>query len=295
VAAPRPTPAPLLDAATLRQLEHLQLATLDGLLVGVFGSAAAAAGANGGEFADHRPYVEGDDLRRIDPNVLARLDQAVVRLSPAEAPVGLAVLVDASASMTGAPARAAARMAAVLAAVALLRGDFAQVVALSGGEASTGARLAGAQAVGRLVAELEALAPRGGTDLVASLRAARVGRPVAALAVLVTDGLVEPERRRAAVSELAGAARVAALVHVVEGDVDAGDGPVELVDRETGRRTTIALDAGARARHAERVAALGRELAAACAERGVRYVALRADADADPLDVLGALPVVRRS
>lgn len=288
-----PTPAPLLDAATLRQLEHFGLATLDGLLAGVFGSAAAAPGANGGEFADHRPYVEGDDLRRIDWNVYARLEQAVVRQSPAEAPVGLAVLVDASASMAGAPAYAAARMAAVLAAVALLRGDLAQVIALAGGEAQPGARLAGAQALGRLVAELEAIAPRGGTDLVASLRAARTGRTPAALAVLVTDGLVEPERRRAAVSELAGTARTAALVHVLEDALDAADGPVELVDRETGRRATIELDADARARHAERVAALGRELAAACAEQGVRYVALRADAD--PLDVLGELPVAQRS
>jgi uncharacterized protein (DUF58 family) len=283
---------PLLDAATLRRLERFGLATLDGLLAGVLGSAAAAAGAHGEELADHRPYAEGDDLRRIDWNVYARLEQAVVRQSPAEAPVGLAVLVDASASMTGAPARAAARIAAVLGAIALLRGDLAQVVALAGGDARAGARLAGAQGLGRLVAELEAIAPRGDTDLVASLRAARVGRPPAALAVLVTDGLVEPDRRRAAVRELAATARVAALAHVVDPDLDAGDGPVELVDRETGRRATIVLDAAARARHAERVAALGRELAAACAERGVRYVALRADAD--PLDVLGGLPVVRR-
>jgi uncharacterized protein (DUF58 family) len=288
-----PAPAaPLLDAATLRQLEHLGLATLDGLLAGVFGSAAGAAGAHGGEFADHRPYAEGDDLRRIDPNVYARLEQAVVRLAPSEAPVGLAVLVDASASMAGDAARAAARMAAVLAAVALLRGDFAQVIELSAGAARSGARLAGPQALGHLVAELEAIAPRGGTDLVASLRAARAGRPPAALAVLVTDGLVEPERRRAAVLELAGTARTAALVHVVDAGLEAGDGPLELVDRETGRRAAIRLDAAARARHAERVAALGRELAAACAERAVRYVALRVGAD--PLDVLGALPIVQR-
>lgn len=294
MAAPGPEPAPLLDAPTLRRLEHLGLASLDGLLAGVFGSAAAATGANGGEFADHRPYVEGDDLRRIDWNVYARLEQAVVRLAPAEAPVGLAVLVDASASMAGAPALTAARMAAVLAAIALLRGDFAQVVELSGGEARPGARLAGAHALGRLVAELQAVAPRGGTDLVASLRAARTGRPVAALAVLVTDGLVAPERRRAAVLELAASARTAALVHVVDEDVEAAAdaGPVELVDRETGRRATIDLDAGARARHAERVAALGRELAAACAARSVRYVTL--PAGADPLSVLGGLPVVQR-
>jgi uncharacterized protein (DUF58 family) len=287
-----PGPAPLLDGPTLRQLERFGLATLDGLLAGVFGSAVAAAGAHGGEFSDHRPYVEGDDLRRIDWNVYARLEQAVVRLSPSEAPVGLAVLVDASASMTGAPARAAARMAAVLAAVALLRGDIAQVVELSGGKARAGVRGAGVQALGGVLTELQAVAPRGGTDLVASLRAARAGRPAAALAVLVTDGLIAPGQRGSAIAELARGARTAALVHVVEDGVDAGDGPVELVDRETGRRATIDLDAAARARHAERVAALGHELEAACAQRAVRYVALRAGAD--PLDVLGALPVVQR-
>ena len=64
------------------------------------------------ELADHRPYIAGDDLRRVDPNVCARLRQLVVgrgrggRLS-------LAVLVDASGSMARRPVRAAAaRMAA---------------------------------------------------------------------------------------------------------------------------------------------------------------------------------------
>jgi uncharacterized protein (DUF58 family) len=280
----------LLDAPTLRQLEHLGLATLDTLLAGVFGSAAAAAGATGGEFADHRPYVEGDDLRRIDWNVWARLEQAVVRQSPAEAPVGLALLVDASASMTGAPALAAARFAAVLAAIALLRGDFTQVIELSGGHAHAGARLSGPQALGRLLSGLESVRPRGTTDLLASLRAAHASRPPAALSVLITDGLAED--RRAAVAELSRTARTTALIHLVDPGLDAPDGPVDLVDRETGARTTITLDAATRADHAERVAALSHELSAACTARGVSYVPLHAGTD--PLDALAGLPFVQR-
>lgn len=282
-------PEPLLDAATLRHLERFSLAALDGLLAGVFGSAAAASGANGGEFADHRPYVEGDDLRRIDWNVYARLEQTVVRLSPSEAPVGLAVLVDASASMTGAPALMAARTAATLAAIALLHGDMTQVVELSAGTAVAGPRHSGPQSLAPALAALEAIAPRGTTDLTASLHAAPTG---AALSVLITDGLIPPDQRDAALRAFSRTAHATALIHVLDPELDAPDGPVDLIDRETGAQATIDLDAATRARHAERTAALSRDLAAACAARSIHYMSL--SPTVDPLSAITALPIVQR-
>ncbi len=50
------------------------------------------------EFADHRPYVVGDDLRHIDWNVYARLDHFFLKLFLEEEDLSLHVVIDCSAS-----------------------------------------------------------------------------------------------------------------------------------------------------------------------------------------------------
>ena len=51
------------------------------------------------EFAEHRKYTQGDDLRTIDWNVFARTDRLFVRKYAAETHLACHLLVDASASM----------------------------------------------------------------------------------------------------------------------------------------------------------------------------------------------------
>ncbi|MBC7833722.1 MAG: DUF58 domain-containing protein [Phycisphaerales bacterium] len=51
------------------------------------------------EFADHRAYVPGDDLRRIDWNVFARLDRFFIKIFQEEEDLALHIVLDASASM----------------------------------------------------------------------------------------------------------------------------------------------------------------------------------------------------
>jgi uncharacterized protein (DUF58 family) len=50
------------------------------------------------EFADHRPYVVGDDLRHIDWNIFARLDHLFLKLFLEEEDLALHIVLDASAS-----------------------------------------------------------------------------------------------------------------------------------------------------------------------------------------------------
>jgi uncharacterized protein (DUF58 family) len=50
------------------------------------------------EFADHRPYVMGDDLRHIDWNIFARLDNLFMKLFLEEEDLSLHIVIDASAS-----------------------------------------------------------------------------------------------------------------------------------------------------------------------------------------------------
>lgn len=73
------------------------------------------------EFKDHRDYQPGDDLRRIDWNAFARSDKLIVKLFREEISPHLDILIDGSRSMSvegGAKAKAAAALAALLAAAA---------------------------------------------------------------------------------------------------------------------------------------------------------------------------------
>jgi uncharacterized protein (DUF58 family) len=54
---------------------------------------------DGTEFADHRVYVQGDDLRHLDWNLFARLDEQFVKRFEAETDRNIYFLLDCSASM----------------------------------------------------------------------------------------------------------------------------------------------------------------------------------------------------
>lgn len=61
------------------------------------------------EFAEHRRYAPGDDVRLIDQNVLARTDRLFIRTYRAETNLDCHLLVDTSASMDWPPAELADR------------------------------------------------------------------------------------------------------------------------------------------------------------------------------------------
>ncbi len=76
---------PLLDRATSQALEALSLESLDALVAGLVGEREGPGQAAGFEFADYRRYIPGDDVRRIDWNIYARLRELHIRTSPQEA------------------------------------------------------------------------------------------------------------------------------------------------------------------------------------------------------------------
>ncbi len=74
------------------------------------------------DFAEHRPYVAGDDLRYVDWNVYARLDALFLKLYLDEEDLSVLLAIDASASMDwGNPSKWtwARRMAGALGGIAL--------------------------------------------------------------------------------------------------------------------------------------------------------------------------------
>jgi len=88
-----------LDPAVLDRLSHLSLVArtvVEGFMAGHHRSPHRGSSV---EFQQHREYVPGDELRRIDWKVFAKSDRLVVKQFVEETNLALHLLVDASESM----------------------------------------------------------------------------------------------------------------------------------------------------------------------------------------------------
>lgn len=82
--------------ATIGNLELLARTVVDGFLHGLHRSARLGLSM---EFAEHRPYMPGDEIRRIDWRVYARTDRFYVKEYEAETNATVTILLDRSRSM----------------------------------------------------------------------------------------------------------------------------------------------------------------------------------------------------
>lgn len=112
----------LLDARLAARLGGVDIASRRTLMGKMRGERRSKRRGDSVEFADHRQYSVGDDLRRVDWNIVGRLDRLFLKLYLEEEDVSLLIVLDASASMDcGEPGKFlfAQRLAAALAYVGL--------------------------------------------------------------------------------------------------------------------------------------------------------------------------------
>lgn len=89
----------LVDPAVMNQIGHLELLSrtvVDGLLAGKHRSTTKGGCC---EFAQHRQYAAGDEIRQIDWQVYARNDRYFIRQFEEETNLHASIAVDASGSM----------------------------------------------------------------------------------------------------------------------------------------------------------------------------------------------------
>jgi uncharacterized protein (DUF58 family) len=280
----------LLEPAMLARLERLQLATkrrLAGLYPGEHRSVRRGTSV---DFADYRQYNPGDDFRRIDYNLYARLDVLAIKLFEAEDEARLRLLIDTSGSMgVGGKIEAAAKVAAALGFVALTRRDPVTVHTFPLDRPAP--RFVGRSSVPALFEHLGRLEAKGETRFAqaAAHLLAQPGPP--GLTVLVSD-LLTPEWEKG-ISRLPARGGDLLVVHVLapqdldpELDPDlAGD--LELVDREDGRRLAVSLSAETVARYRATTEAWVADVAARCRRAGASYLRLRAGDDLERLLLTG--------
>jgi len=288
----------LFDEKTLRKLDRLALVASQMRAGQMKGDRRSTKRGTSIEFADYRDYTRGDDLRRVDWNVYARLERPFIKLLEEEEDLAVHLLLDASRSMDyGADEqhkfRYAQRLAAALGYIALAAGDRLMVTVLpSLGGAGSGRERNGRQygpARGRghtlrLLGFLEDLQTGGMTELDSALRAYALGARRPGLAFILSD-LFSPSGYRDGLAQLQGRGYEVSLLHLLAPDeIDpplAGD--LRLIDSETGDPQDVTLDGGLRTLYRKRVAAWQDEIETYCLKRGTHYVPVTTDTAWDEL------------
>lgn len=263
-----------LDEEFLHRLERLSLVARRPAAGGLGGEHRSAARAPSTEFADHRPYVPGDDFRRIDWNAYGRLGQLHVKLTEAREQLAVQIILDASGSMDwGTPSKLGygRQVAAALGYIALARFDRVGVTVL--GERPVDlAPAAGRAHVHRLLRFLDQTAPGGRVDFDKALAEYRVDRRRRGQAIVISD-MHAPEGYEAGLDRLLQAGLEVVVVHTLspqELEPERG-GDVELVDAETDELMEISLSAATVARYRERLDRWCADVEGFCARRGIRY------------------------
>jgi uncharacterized protein (DUF58 family) len=159
----------LFDSAFLQRLEYLSLVSRRVFRGALLAQRRTMQAGGGIEFADHRPYTVGDDLRYLDWSVYARHEQLLLKRFQEEEDLHVYLLLDCSRSMEfGSPRKfdLARQVAAALAYIALADLDRVSVTAFAGEIVADFPLTRGKNRILSLLKFLESLAPQPGeTDL----------------------------------------------------------------------------------------------------------------------------------
>ncbi len=172
------------------------------------------------EFAEYRPYRQGDDPRRLDWKLLARSDRAFVRLAPDRAVFPTLIVVDASASMAFPSAEsgkwtAARRLAVAFAAIVHGSGDPVGLVVAGAHGATRLPPRTRRGVVAEMARTLDALVPGGSSPLAESFSGA------SPRVLLITDCLGDLDATRAAARAQTARGGEVHVIHVVaRGELD---------------------------------------------------------------------------
>jgi uncharacterized protein (DUF58 family) len=238
-----PTRPDLLDPAVLTALGGLEVRArwlVDGFLTGLHRSPRKGFSV---EFAEHRPYQPGDDLRYIDWKIAARTERWVVKQFEEETNLRAAILLDVSRSMQWKSESAtltkqayAEQLAAALALLLLKQRDAVGLIRFDDAVRTVVPPRARAAHFQRLVAAM--LEPGTGResrlDLALQQASNLIRRP--GLVIVISDLLLDADTVRPGMRALRAAGHDVLTMHIM----DPGERSLDVktdarfVDSETG-------------------------------------------------------------
>lgn len=265
----------------MARLESLQLHSRNRLVGRFGGEHASRRYGNTVDFADFREYHPGDDFRRIDYHVMARLDQVLIKLYEADDEVTVRLLVDTSASMAvGGKMLQAKRLAAALGFVALTAHDAVTVHSFPA--EGPPPRFSGPGSVPAFMTRMESLEAWGPTPFARAAAHLLSRSSLPGITVVVSD-LLTPEWR--ALMQLSAGGSDITILHILsEEDLNPDhSGDLELVDTETRESLSVSVTEDVARSYRARVQLWREEVTRTARGAGSRYVTVNAEDDVEEL------------
>jgi uncharacterized protein (DUF58 family) len=243
------------------------------------------------EFAEHRAYAPGDDVRFLDWRRYARSDRWYVKQFEEETNLRATLVVDASASMGWCSDRArvvpkidyARMLAAALAHLLLRQGDATGLAVFADSTTRAVEPRATRRHLGPILTALDATEPGGGSAAADALRGIALRLRRRGLVILLSDLLVDEEEAIRALHHLRHRGHEVLVFHLMDpGERElppAGD--AVFFDPESGEELR-ASSAALRAEYAAAVDAAVRRWRRACRGMGADYHLFPTDAPLGP-------------
>lgn len=296
--ADRPTDGdgPLFSEELLARLRRLTVVSSRTIAEGLTGEHRSKRRGSSPEFADFKSYSQGDDYRRIDWNIYARLNEVFVRLSEVTTELTVHVLLDASNSMDWrsderfpTKFRYARQIAGALCYVSLWHFDRVVITPFGRYLGQSFGPSHGHAHVVPMLTYLTRLAPHGETDLPTALERYVRARRRPGIMLLISDLLSgEPAQIEDGLRLLRARGWQTIVLHVVDEAELApatmtADGiasrpqQTELIEVEIGDRLRLTPTTRVLERYESAVSAWLTEIEQACNAEHVDYMRLRTD------------------
>jgi len=242
------------------------------------------------EFADHRPYVSGDDLRRIDWNIFGRLDRLFLKLFLEEEDLGLHLVIDSSASSDcGDPNKflfmqRAAMALGYVGLVNLNRVAASAMGAGPGGVVSAIRDLRGRRRTHDLSRFMCGVVPGGNFSFREAAQRIALTRRGKGVMVVFSDFFFK-DGYEAGLRLLSGHGYDLFIVQVLSPQEDSPTltGDLKLKDVEDGDMAEVTISAPLLKRYKQNLDAYRAQLAAFCARREITLLTVRSDTPIDTL------------
>lgn len=284
---------PLFDEAMIAGFRRLIMLSRQTIAEGLAGEHRSRRRGSSPEFADFKMYSQGDDFRRIDWNLYARLDEVIVRLSEVTTELTVHVLLDCSDSMNWrsddllfTKFRYARQLAGALCYVSLWHFDrvvispfgstLGQPFGPSQGRAYTVPML-------RYLTDLQLM---GSTDIPSAIEHYVHARRRPGILLLISDLLSgEPPELEARLRDLRARGWQTVVAHIVDAaeltpqaiasrSPSESDQPTELIDLESGEKLRITPSDDVIQRYEEAIGEWLRAIGSTCASEHADYLRL---------------------
>jgi uncharacterized protein (DUF58 family) len=283
----RPVTSTLLSPELLARLEKMELVSRKIFRGRMKGERRSPRKGQSVEFADFRNYVPGDDLRFVDWNTYARLERLFLKMFLEEEDLHFYALIDASSSMDfGEPTKLkfAARLAAALGFVGLVRGDRVKIETVGESARESAPAFRGRRSLWRMLDHLGQIQPGQTGSLAEGVKSFCLRNSGKGIVVLISD-LMDKAGYESALRYLMSREMDVYVVHVLspeELDPDI-QGDLRLVDCEDGDVAEITVTGPLMKRYKQTLAGFIESAREFCTRRGMTYLLARSEVPVEQL------------